>query len=265
MLINNHNNHNNSTNNNHTNDNNITNSSISSDNFKSIAGSNVEDSSKIMPNLVSSQVSPSVKSSGQQQVFFTDAFKNEPVSPKQQFPSFNPPSNQMASPIGQLPYNYNSQQQMVYNNSQQQYQDQQYQGSFFHPSPQQQQHQYQQLQQQQPQHQSPHYSSHFNQSMNSPSNSNFLNAHIQCAGGSLPDLTSFQFQANQTHQSVQLQEYNNKRNNVHQQQQQYDTLSAQLLQPNFQQHNHIGPVKPTHDSSVSPTRNSRYSPTNIGK
>ena len=218
-----------------------------------------------MPNLVSSQVSPSVKSSGQQQVFFTDAFKNEPVSPKQQFPSFNPPSNQMASPIGQLPYNYNSQQQMVYNNSQQQYQDQQYQGSFFHPSPQQQQHQYQQLQQQQPQHQSPHYSSHFNQSMNSPSNSNFLNAHIQCAGGSLPDLTSFQFQANQTHQSVQLQEYNNKRNNVHQQQQQYDTLSAQLLQPNFQQHNHIGPVKPTHDSSVSPTRNSRYSPTNIGK
>lgn len=37
------------------------------------------------------------------------------------------------------------------------------------------------------------------------------------------------------------------------------------FKPNFQQHNHIGPVKPTLDSSVSPTRASaRYSPTNIG-
>lgn len=65
------------------------------------------------------------------------------------------------------------------------------------------------------------------------------------------------------HQNIQLQEYNNKRKVQHQQQpQQYDT--SQLLQPNFQQHNHIGPVKPKHDSSVSPTRNSRYSPTSIG-
>lgn len=73
----------------------------------------------------------------------------------------------------------------------------------------------------------------------------------------MPDLTAFQFQANQSHQTIQIQEYNQRLS--HTNNHQYD---LQLLQPNFAQHNHIGAVKPTHTGSVSPTRGmSRYSPT----
>ncbi|CAF0848139.1 unnamed protein product [Brachionus calyciflorus] len=85
-------------------------------------------------------------------------------------------------------------------------------------------------------------------------NSSFLNPNIgNSTGGSLPDLTAFQFQTNQLHQNLQINEYNQRQKNI------YD---LQLLQPNIHQHNHIGPVKPTHNGSVSPTRGmSRYNPT----
>ncbi|RNA16760.1 hypothetical protein BpHYR1_003031 [Brachionus plicatilis] len=84
-----------------------------------------------------------------------------------------------------------------------------------------------------------------NSNLSNPQNSN---------GGSLPDLTAFQFQNNQFHQNLQLHDYSQRQKNN------YDN---QLLQPNIQQHSHIGPVKPTHLGSVSPTRGTvRYSPTN---
>lgn len=90
---------------------------------------------------------------------------------------------------------------------------------------------------------------------------NAQNAH-HANGGSLPDLTSFQYQSTQSQQQQQINQNNNKlssNNNNYE-------FSNQLLQPmNFhqqQQHNHIGPVKGTHNNSVSPTRGmSRYSPT----
>jgi hypothetical protein len=106
-------------------------------------------------------------------------------------------------------------------------------------------------------------------------NNNYLNPNnVQNAhhanGGSLPDLTSFQYQTNQSQQ--QQQQINQNNNNkllttANTNNNSSYEFSNQLLQPiNFhhqQQHNHIGPVKGTHNSSVSPTRGmSRYSPTN---
>lgn len=96
-------------------------------------------------------------------------------------------------------------------------------------------------QQQQQQFQQPQNSDHL---LSPTTNTNFLNANIQnTAGGSLPDLTSFQFQNNQSHQTLQLQEYNNKRQlqQHHQQHQHHQPLhqdqvydfSAQMLQVNF--------------------------------
>ncbi len=43
-------------------------------------------------------------------------------------------------------------------------------------------------------------------------NGNFLNVNIQCTGGSLPDLTSFQFNQNYSQQSIQTHEYQNHGN-----------------------------------------------------
>ena len=53
------------------------------------------------------------------------------------------------------------------------------------------------------------------------------------AGGSLPDLTSFQYQNNQSQQMLQLQEYNNKR--IHHQQQQQQQHQHQQQQHQLQQ------------------------------
>jgi hypothetical protein len=111
------------------------------------------------------------------------------------------------------------------------------------------------------------HSQHHHQQQNQ-SHNNFLNpethGHIT-AGGSLPDLTSFQ--SNSEHQNIQLQEYNQQRHQIQHQKHQVNKPiyhDQQLLQPGFQQHNHIGPVKSSHHNSVSPTRGiSRYSPTNI--
>ena len=98
-----------------------------------------------------------------------------------------------------------------------------YQQSSFKPHPVQQQQQQQNQQQQQRQ---------VNDQLLSPNqtyNNNFLKANSHNTnGGSLPDLSSFQFQNNHVHQNVQLQEYN-KRNQPNQ----YEVSSPQLLQVQF--------------------------------
>ena len=118
----------------------------------------------------------------------------------------------MPSPLQQLNHSpiMNMSQQQIHNA---------YQQSSFKPHPlQQQQHQQQQRQ--------------VNDQLLSPNqtyNNNFLNANSHNTnGGSLPDLSSFQFQNNQVHQNAQLQEYN-KRNQPNQ----YELSSPQLLQVKF--------------------------------
>lgn len=96
--------------------------SLSSSKFKMSGGGGL--------NLINSHTSMSQETStlnksslGSHQVFFTEGFKNEPLSPKQQFPNFNsqPNQQQQQSQLGSpgLTYNgYNS--QMNFNNGLQQ-------------------------------------------------------------------------------------------------------------------------------------------------
>ena len=140
----------------------------------------------------------------------------------------------LPSPSNPQPFSYNN--QMSFPQQQQPVSTQQYSNAFFHPHQhlptQQQQHQPQQHHNQ-PQHQQPRQdqallspNSNFNNSMNGTTNNNFLNANMQCGtGGSLPDLTSFQFQNNQSQQNIQLEEYNKRNQHLPQ----YEP-SSQLLQ-----------------------------------
>lgn len=181
--------------------------------------------------------------------------KLEPLTTSRLSPVYNPSQQQLASPTSPtsptFPSNLYQNNLQIPNQHMQHYNQQQMQ-----------QHQLGGYQHQQ--------SQHHHQQQQNQMNNNFLNPEIHghiTAGGSLPDLTSFQ--SNSEHQNIQLQEYNQQRQQQQQQQQQKHVnkpiyQDQQLLQPGFQQHNHIGPVKSSHHNSVSPTRGiSRYSPTNI--
>jgi len=175
--------------------------------------------------------------------------KLEPLTSSRLSPVYNPSQQQLASPTSPTSPTFPN--SLYHNNLQ---------------IPNQHMQQYNQhTQQQMQQHQ---LGSYQHQQQQNQMNNNFLNPEIHghiTAGGSLPDLTSFQ--SNSEHQNIQLQEYNQQRQQLQQQKHQVNKpiyQDQQLLQPNFQQHNHIGPVKSSHHNSVSPTRGiSRYSPTNI--
>lgn len=84
---------------------------------------------------------------------------------------------------------------------------------------------------------SPNFSNPNNFSGNETANSgNFLNVNIQCTGGSLPDLTSFQFQQNHPQQNFQLHDYQHQantpkiRNHSQSHQGQHQSQYDQLLQ-----------------------------------
>ncbi len=92
-------------------------------------------------------------------------------------------------------------------------------------------HQHQHQQQHQQQYQQPdHLNPNSNPNHTKNLNNNLLNpSSIQStsAGGSLPDLTSFQFQNNHVHQYQQLVDYNKR---LQQQNNQNHDISSQLLQ-----------------------------------